>query len=63
MHPCLLGQKFLVAMNHKSLKQTLQLKVITGSQQNWIVKLLGYNFDNAYKPGIENKGVDALSQR
>lgn len=52
-----------MAMNHKSLKQTLQLKVITGSQQNWIVKLLGYNFDNAYKPGIENKGVDALSQR
>ncbi|MCI35782.1 RNA-directed DNA polymerase (Reverse transcriptase), partial [Trifolium medium] len=39
-----------------------QQKIVTGGQQNWAAKLLGYNFDIVYKPGQLNKGVDALSR-
>ena len=58
--PYLLGRKFTVYSNQKSLKQLLQQRITTGSQQNWLAKLLGYNFEIAYKPGLENMGADAL---
>lgn len=31
--------------------------------QKWISNLLGYTFDNEYKPSCENKVADAPSQR
>lgn len=58
----LLGRKFKVYSDQKSLRQLMQQRVTKGSQQNWLAKLLGYNFDIMYKPGVENKGVDALSR-
>ena len=59
--PYLLGRKFVVYSNQKSLRQLLQQRITTGSQQNGLAKLLGYNFEIVYKPGLENKGADALS--
>ncbi|KAD5961527.1 hypothetical protein E3N88_13000 [Mikania micrantha] len=61
--PYLLGTRFIVCTDQKSLKFLLQQRVTTPDQQNWVAKLLGYNFDIQYKPGKSNKAADALSRR
>ncbi|KAD7476958.1 hypothetical protein E3N88_00094 [Mikania micrantha] len=38
-------------------------RVTTPDQQNWVAKLLGYNFEIQYKPGKSNRAADALSRR
>lgn len=60
--PHLIGRKFTVCTDQKSLKQLLMQRVTTMDQQNWVAKLLGYRFDIVYKPGLENRGTDALSR-
>lgn len=64
-HWCLylIGNKFTVCTDQKSLKQLIQQRVTAMDQQNWMAKLLGYQFDVVYKPGLENKVADALSRQ
>ncbi|PNY15662.1 retrotransposon-related protein [Trifolium pratense] len=58
----LLGKHFTVFTDHKSLKHILLQKVTSPDQQGWLAKLLGYQFEVKYKPGLENKAADALSR-
>ena len=60
--PYLLGRQFKVFSDQKSLHY-LQQRITTLDQQNWVAKLLGYNFEIFYKPSKENREVNALSRR
>ena len=61
--PYLLGQKFTVFTDQKSLRYLLEQRITTQNQQNWLAKLLGYEFEIVYKVGASNRVADTLSRR
>ena len=61
--PYLLGMRFVIQTDHRSLKYFLDQRVAVPEQQKWVAKLLGYDYEILYRPRLENSVTDALSRR
>ncbi|KAL4283566.1 hypothetical protein GQ457_16G024110 [Hibiscus cannabinus] len=59
----LLGRKFVILTDQKSLRELTQQTIQTPEQQQWLSKLLGYDFEIRYRPGKLNSTADALSRK
>ena len=57
----LLGWRFCIRIDHKSLKNLLEQRISTMDQQRWLMKLMGYDYEIEYRPGHENLVANALS--
>jgi hypothetical protein len=57
----LLGHKFIIRTDQKSLRSLMEQSLQTPEQQEWFHKFLGYDFTIEYKPGKDNMAADALS--
>ena len=60
--PYLIGRKFLIRTDQRSLPYFMSQRVHTPAQQRWVTKLLGYDYEMVYKKGSENRAADALSR-
>ncbi|WVZ03870.1 hypothetical protein V8G54_024676 [Vigna mungo] len=58
----LLGHKFIIRTDQKSLKSLMDQSLQTPDQQAWLPKFLGYDFTIEYKPRKDNQAADALSR-
>ena len=59
----LMGHKFTVLTDQKSLKFLIDQRLLGEDQFKWTSKLMGFDLDILYKLGCENKAADALSRR
>jgi len=61
--PYLLGRKFYIQTDQRSLKFLLEQHITTPEQQKWVAKLMGYNYEIIYRSGRKNVAADALSHK
>jgi hypothetical protein len=59
----LVGEKFVVRTDHKSLKYFLEKIELNERDQKWVSKIQAYNFDIEVVKGKNNVVADALSRR
>jgi hypothetical protein len=59
----LVGNKFVVNIDHNKLKYFLEQKDLSEHHQKWVMKVQEFNFDIEYAKGNKNIVADALSRR
>lgn len=60
--PYLIGRRFVIQTDQRSLRYLLEQRILTPEQQKWMGKLVGYDYEITYKPGRSNCAADALSR-
>jgi hypothetical protein len=59
----LVGSRFVVKLDHNSLKYLLEQKDLNERKQKWVSKIQAYDFDIEFIKGKNNAVADALSRR
>ncbi|GKC76846.1 reverse transcriptase [Tanacetum coccineum] len=59
----LLDRHFVIKIDHYSLKYLLDQRITTPAQMKWLPKLMGFDYEVAYKKGKDNIIADALSRK
>lgn len=57
----MIRRPFIISTDLKSLKFLLEQRITTTDEQNWVAKLLRYQFTINYNPGRENHAAESLS--
>ena len=59
----LTGRHFIIKIDHYSLKFLLDQRENTPAQQNWVIKMMGYDYEMLFRKGFIDIVADALSQK
>ena len=59
----LVGQHFKIKIDHHSLKFLLDKKTNTLAQQQWVLKMMDFDYEVIYRKKTSNRVVDALFRR
>ncbi|CAL2237655.1 unnamed protein product [Prunus armeniaca] len=61
--PYLIGRHFKISTNHQNIKYFLEQQITSPTQEKWLLKFLGYDYEIDYFFGTQNAGPDALSRK
>ena len=59
----LLGRHFKIKTDHQSLRFLLEQQTHTPAQQQWVLRMMGYDYEVLYRKGTSNIVADTLSRR
>ena len=61
-HAYLVGKHFRIKTDHFTLKFLLDQTTNTPTQQSWVIKMMGYDYEVVFRKRASNMAVDALSR-